>query len=328
MSSGEKTDHKDTGALRSMDKNPKIQIQQENKQKHMQIRKPLSLLVAIVSLLFVVALHFIWSMIDMSIFWTELAVGLVLLAFGVLYWGFKPDIGRYTGEVTILSENTPEDLKKSAKISGLITGLTVLYSLRTNNLDTLINSVQLKYVVFRNRVFVMPNWLNPFVKEGKISYQVYDGEMALRKYINKEYGTEAMMNHEPRIDELGFKAKDGYIVWVGDEIDEMITKLKETKDFDFEDFRIVFLQRIDFRVILHKRIHARRLLLLKESTKESFVEGQDFALDLIAKRIISDTQDLGMLPWESCKSWSKHQGYVFHPYRYRWSEITKTQLTP
>lgn len=61
------------------------------------MRKPLSVIFALVPLIFVALLAH-WSLVVLVEYWTQLAVGLTLLSVGVLYWGWKPEIDRWFAE--------------------------------------------------------------------------------------------------------------------------------------------------------------------------------------------------------------------------------------
>jgi hypothetical protein len=61
------------------------------------MRKPLSVIFALVPLIFVALLAY-WSLVILVEYWTQLAVGLTLLSVGILYWGWKPEIDRWFAE--------------------------------------------------------------------------------------------------------------------------------------------------------------------------------------------------------------------------------------
>ena len=61
------------------------------------MRKPLAVIFAFVPLIFVALLAY-WSLVVLVEYWTQLAVGLTLLAVGILYWGWKPEIDRWFAE--------------------------------------------------------------------------------------------------------------------------------------------------------------------------------------------------------------------------------------
>lgn len=186
--------------------------------------------------------------------------------------------------------------------------LTIHYSQKTDNLDMLIDSAQPRYVT-NNRTkqfFLVPSWLKPYIHQHKISPQSHDGERALRKYISTYSGDKSATEPDPRQLGLMFNEKNELIL--AQEYD-IVSKLGGHK---LEDLRVVFLH----------RIHARRTLLLKKSTKEAFAAPMCI-LELTARGIIADSEDLGMRPWENCNRWSKRQHYTFHPERYPESELTK-----
>lgn len=61
------------------------------------MRKPLSVIFALVPLILVALLAY-WGLVALVEYWTQLAVGLTLLAVGVLYWGWKSEIDRWFAE--------------------------------------------------------------------------------------------------------------------------------------------------------------------------------------------------------------------------------------
>jgi hypothetical protein len=240
--------------------------------------------------------------------------------FGVFLWGIGKRIENALGKTT--TTTAPSKFKeseleavKSSDISPF-SRLTIHYSKKTDNPDTLINPNQPIYVTNNEMhtanktvraVFLVPDWLKPYIHLHKISSQPHDDEKALRKFIST-YLRENMREpvREPLPRELGLKFEGNNIVSLQD---ELITKLEGHK---LEDLRVIFLH----------RIRARRTLLLKRSTQEAW-EAPLNVSKLILSGIIADSENLGMRPWENCSRWSKRQGYTFHPWRYPESELTK-----
>jgi hypothetical protein len=58
------------------------------------MRKPLSVIFALLPLIFVALLAH-WSLVILVEYWTQLAVGLTLLSVGIIYWGWKPEVDRW-----------------------------------------------------------------------------------------------------------------------------------------------------------------------------------------------------------------------------------------
>jgi hypothetical protein len=61
------------------------------------MRKLLSVIFALVPLIFVTLLAY-WGLVTLVEYWTQLAVGLTLLAVPIIYWGWKPEIDRWFAE--------------------------------------------------------------------------------------------------------------------------------------------------------------------------------------------------------------------------------------
>jgi hypothetical protein len=229
---------------------------------------------------------------------------------GTFLLGFRERIEKLFGKETTTTEPSAIEawkkvLVKSSDIS-TFSHLTIHYSQKTENPDTLIDSAQPKYVTNNttHAAFLVPAWLKPYIQLRKISIQPHDGERALRRFIGLFDGKT---DHEPTPRELGLRF-EGKILVLAQESD-LLSKLKGHK---LEDLRVVSLH----------RLRARRTLLLKKSTKEAF-EAPLCVSELIANDIIADWEILGMRPWENCRCWSKRQGYTFHPWRYSESELTK-----
>jgi hypothetical protein len=208
------------------------------------------------------------------------------------------------------SEVEDSELDRVAKSSSIATfaHLTIHYSQKTDDPNTLIKSAQPRCVTnnITHGVYFVPDWLKPYIRFRKISVQPHDGERALRRFVS-EYARAFSENSEPLARELGLKFEGNRLVLLQES--DLVSKLKGHK---FEDLRVVFL----------RRIRARRTLLLNRSTKEAW-EAPLYVGELLENGIIADFQNLGMRPWENCKSWCKHQGYTFHPWRYPESELTK-----
>jgi len=88
--------------------------------------------------------------------------------------------------------------------------LTIHYSQRTDTPDTL-NPARPRYVVDNKRkeAYWIPTWLEPFIKQHRISWNTHDGETALKKYFRKNKIT--VHNDNPLPEDLGFDAADTHI---------------------------------------------------------------------------------------------------------------------
>src|SRR5208283_2585868 len=112
------------------------------------LRIILSVATALVLLGFVVSLIHVWRVVNMSLFWTEVAAGLVLLTFGVIYWGWKPYLTQVTRtSTTISSKDTCLEKIKVVNLSDeILSHLTIHYSQKNDTPDTLIYSTQPKFL--------------------------------------------------------------------------------------------------------------------------------------------------------------------------------------
>ena len=231
--------------------------------------------------------------------------------FGVFLWGLGKRIDNLIGKRTekeVSSAIVDSELKR-AKESNVSTfsHLTIHYSQKTDNPETLIDSAQPIYVTNNKTrmAFLVPEWLKPYIYLRKISLQFHDGERALLRFVNTYSGDAS---RKPLLIELGLRFDEEMLVLAQES--DLLLKLKGHK---LEDLRVVFLQ----------RIRARRTLLLKKSTKEAF-EAPVCVNELTANGIIADWQSFRMWPWENCKRWSKRQGYTFHQWRFPESELLKS----
>ena len=300
---------------------PKIQIVRESKQRTMQRKKTVSLVLFFVTLALLFIVLSLLGMTNMDLFLAEVGAGLLFLALGILWWGFKGEIESFAQGVPLSSETEMyKELDQSAESIEPLDYLTVFFSHKAKDINELINSIQLKYVVNKDtrQAFLMPNWLNPLIKKGKISTQIFDGEHALRNYIKKTYGKEGLIEREASPQDLRLKREGNKIILVSDTVDRVKAGLQ---DKILEGFQAVFLQRIDFREVPNGKIHAQRVLLIVKETEDAYVEEAPFLLELIDKGIIIDYQRLGMYPWEGLGRWCKRQHYNFHRYRYDWSKM-------
>jgi cell division protein FtsW (lipid II flippase) len=108
-------------------------------------------------------------------FWTALAVGLCVVALGVLYWGIKPII-----------ESTFGEKRRFHKVDPKFVHLTVVYSQRTDSPDNSIPA-RPRYVLNnkRNQAHRVSTWLEPYIAQHKTNWHTFEDKEALMRYLKK-----------------------------------------------------------------------------------------------------------------------------------------------
>jgi hypothetical protein len=93
------------------------------------MRKPLSVIFALVPLIFVALLAY-WSLVILVEYWTQLAVGLTLLAVGIIYWGWKPEVDQWFAEK---GSSKPDRRPESSLPPNLLSKLEMLHAKLTED---------------------------------------------------------------------------------------------------------------------------------------------------------------------------------------------------
>lgn len=227
---------------------------------------------------------------------------------GVFLLGFRERIENAVGKKPV----TPPEVPMKIAIDDNLVYLAIHYP-RIKSKADVPDATRLRYVTDnRNKIAfrVVPDWLEPSVREHKINWQVYDDENALRKYIVANF--PLILEGTPNPGQLGLKYHDGVLTLAEDRYAGLMSKLKGHK---LEDLEIVYLRRARFFFP-----PARRILLLKRSAKEAWLSPPCEA-GLVANGIV-DSEVLGMHFWETCKGWCKcYNGYTFIKWHYPESQL-------
>lgn len=188
--------------------------------------------------------------------------------------------------------------------------LTVYYSKRGKQ-DYVTNN-KTKYAYW------VSDLLESRIKRHKIPMHHYKEKETLPNYLKTNGFT--VFEKDPLPEELGLiylENKSFILIDPPKESSNLCTKLMGHK---LEDLQVVYLHRIDLRVILQGHISVHRVLLLKKS--ETWL-APDCLSELLKNGIIVNSLISSMHFWEDCNGWSVRNHYTFHPWAYPESELTK-----
>ena len=188
---------------------------------------------------------------------------------------------------------------------------------------TVYSSKRGKQEYITNNETKMAYWVSDLlsskIKQHKIPTHPYKEKDTLPNYFKTIDFT--VFERDPLPKELGliYLGNQNFILIGSPKANSTIcTKLIGHK---LEDLCVIYLNRIDIRVIFQGCIHVHRLLLLKISTKEIW-EAPECTSELTKNAIIVKSLISGMRFYEDCNGWSTRKGYLFHPWEYPETELT------
>jgi len=232
--------------------------------------------------------------------WFWIASG--LLGFG----GALIGISRKTDKTTPLPKTSTE-----IDIDPNFVNLAVHYS-RMKSQEDIPNKGRLRYVLFikQKQAYKVPDWLNSYVIEHKISWRAHDNERAMKKFF--EANNVTILDDDIIPQDLGLSFKNGILVSTSRH-GELVSKLGGKK---LENLLLIFLNRRNyFGSSTHRR-------LLIDFTEKQVWLSPIYDFELIEKNLI-DFETKGMRPWESCKRWCKrkYKDFQFMDRRYPESKL-------
>jgi hypothetical protein len=163
----------------------------------------------------------------------------------------------------------------------------------------------------KKQAYRIPDWLEHYVQEHKISWRPHDNERAMRRFFDEENIT--INKQDIRPESIGLRQSHSALVMADSKYSELLSKLEGKK---LENLLLIYLVR---RVYIRPPV--QRYLLVDFSEQQVWL-APAFYYELTDKGIV-DSENKGMRPWESCEGWCKHRykGYTFNDRRYPDSKL-------
>jgi len=218
---------------------------------------------------------------------------------GIILWDLRESIEKKVGKTTTSNEKPVQP-----KLERGFSHLAVPY-LRVKGLPDTPISAHLRYVTnsWNRRAFQLreiPEWLEPLIREHRITWLAYDDMHTLRSFLTSNY---SVTNIEPLPEHLGFLI-EGKELRVLYELHPVL--LENLKGTHLDDLELRILTRRYFKSI------KRRYFLIQFFEDGSHPKAwlaPSVTFELVINGIIKE-ETKGLWFWQTCESWCKRKGYI------------------